>query len=319
MRPSIKNFMKINKKDKIFLAGHNGMVGSSILKKLRENGYKDVITISKKNLNLLDQGRTLKFINRQKPKVVIIAAARVGGIIANSITKPKFLYENLQIQNNLIHGSYLSNVKNLFLLGSSCIYPKLCKQPMKEDFLLTSALEESNDAYAIAKIAGIKMCEYYSKNYKVNYKALMPPNLYGPNDNFDLVRSHFYPALLKKVFLAKKYKKNQLIIWGTGKPKRELMFVDDFADALIYFMNKKFSEPFLNIGVGKDHSIEWYAKFLMKKLNVKLKIKYDNSKPDGMPKKLLDISKAKRYAWRPKNNLNEGFKSTYEYFLNNEC
>ena len=319
MRPSIKNFMKINKKDKIFLAGHNGMVGSSILKKLRENGYKDIITISKKKLNLLNQGRTLKFINRQKPKVVIIAAARVGGIIANSITKPKFLYENLQIQNNLIHGSYLSDVKNLFLLGSSCIYPKLCKQPMKEDFLLTSALEESNDAYAIAKIAGIKMCEYYSKNYKVNYKALMPPNLYGPNDNFDLVRSHFYPALLKKVFLAKKYKKNQLIIWGTGKPKRELMFVDDFADALIYFMNKKFSEPFLNIGVGKDHSIEWYAKFLMKKLNVKLKIKYDNSKPDGMPKKLLDISKAKRYAWRPKNNLNEGFKSTYEYFLNNEC
>ncbi len=311
--------MKINKKDKIFLAGHNGMVGSSILKKLRENGYKDIITVSKKNLDLLDQSRTLKFIKRQKPKVVIIAAARVGGIIANSITKPKFLYENLQIQNNLIHGSYLSDVKNLFLLGSSCIYPKLCKQPMKEDFLLTSALEESNDAYAIAKIAGIKMCEYYSKNYKVNYKALMPPNLYGPNDNFDLISSHFYPALLKKVFLAKKYKKKQLILWGTGKPKRELMFVDDFADALIYFMNKKFSEPFLNIGVGKDHSIEWYAKFLMKKLNVKLKIKYDNSKPDGMPKKLLDISRAKKYGWRPKNNLDEGFKLTYKYFLNNEC
>ena len=311
--------MKINKKDKIFLAGHNGMVGSSIFKKLRENGYKDVITISKKNLDLLDQGRTFKFINRQKPKVVIIAAARVGGIIANSITKPKFLYENLQIQNNLIHGSYLADVKNLFLLGSSCIYPKLCKQPMREDFLLTSALEESNDAYAIAKIAGIKMCEYYSRNYKVNYKALMPPNLYGPNDNFDLVRSHFYPALLKKVFLAKKYKKNQLILWGTGKAKRELMFVDDFADALIYFMNKKFSEPFLNIGVGKDYSIEWYAKFLMKKLNVKLKIKYDESKPDGMPKKLLDISKAKKYGWRPKNSLSEGFKSTYQYFLKNEC
>ena len=163
------------------------------------------------------------------------------------------------------------------------------------------------------------MCEYYSKNYKVNYKALMPPNLYGPNDNFDLISSHFYPALLKKVFLAKKYKKKQLILWGTGKPKRELMFVDDFADALIYFMNKKFSEPFLNIGVGKDHSIEWYAKFLMKKLNVKLKIKYDNSKPDGMPKKLLDISRAKKYGWRPKNNLDEGFKLTYKYFLNNEC
>ena len=311
--------MRINKKDKIFLAGHNGMVGSSIFKKLIKNGYKNIIVQSRKKLNLLDQNKTLKFINFHKPKIVIIAAARVGGIIANSTTKPKFLYENLQIQNNLIHGSYLSGIKNLFLLGSSCVYPKYCKQPMKEEYLLTSALEESNDAYAIAKIAGVKMCEYYSKNYKLNFKALMPPNLYGPNDNFDLMKSHFYPALLKKIYWAKNNKKSQLIIWGTGKPKRELMFVDDFADALLYFMNKSFKEPFLNIGIGKDYSIKWYANFLMRKLNVKLIIKYDKSKPDGMPKKLLDITKAKKYGWRPENNFDEGFSSTYDYFLKNEC
>ena len=310
--------MRINKKDKIFLAGHKGMVGSSIYKKLIENGYKNIIVQSRKKLNLLDQKKTLKFIDFHKPKIVIIAAARVGGIIANSTTKPKFLYENLQIQNNLIHGSYLSGIKNLFLLGSSCVYPKYCKQPMKEEYLLTNALEESNDAYAIAKIAGVKMCEFYSKNYKLNFKALMPPNLYGPNDNFDLMKSHFYPALLKKIYQAKNNKKSQLIIWGTGKPKRELMFVDDFADALLYFMNKSFKEPFLNIGIGKDYSIEWYANFLMKKLNVKLSIKYDKSKPDGMPKKLLDITKAKKYGWRPNNNFDEGFSSTYDYFLKNE-
>tara|TARA_B100000035_G_scaffold313988_1_gene329033 strand:- start:135 stop:1070 length:936 start_codon:yes stop_codon:yes gene_type:complete len=310
--------MRINKKDKIFLAGHKGMVGSSIYKKLIKNGYKNIIVQSRKKLNLLDQKKTLKFIDFHKPKIVIIAAARVGGIIANSTTKPKFLYENLQIQNNLIHGSFLSGIKNLFLLGSSCVYPKYCKQPMKEEYLLTSALEESNDAYAIAKIAGVKMCEYYSKNYKLNFKALMPPNLYGPNDNFDLMKSHFYPALLKKIYQAKNNKKSQLIIWGTGKPKRELMFVDDFADALLYFMNKSFKEPFLNIGIGKDYSIKWYANFLMKKLNVKLSIKYDKSKPDGMPKKLLDITKAKKYGWRPNNNFDEGFSSTYDYFLKNE-
>ena len=310
--------MRINKKDKIFLAGHKGMVGSSIYKKLIENGYKNIIVQSRKKLNLLDQKKTLKFIDFHKPKIVIIAAARVGGIIANSTTKPKFLYENLQIQNNLIHGSYLSGIKNLFLLGSSCVYPKYCKQPMKEEYLLTNALEESNDAYAIAKIAGVKMCEFYSKNYKLNFKALMPPNLYGPNDNFDLMKSHFYPALLKKIYQAKNNKKSQLIIWGTGKPKRELMFVDDFADALLYFMNKSFKEPFLNIGIGKDYSIKWYANFLMKKLNVKLSIKYDKSKPDGMPKKLLDITKAKKYGWRPNNNFDEGFSSTYDYFLKNE-
>ena len=310
--------MRLNKKDKIFLAGHKGMVGSAIYRKLKKKGYKRIITQNRKKLNLLDQKKTFDFINKNKPKLVIIAAARVGGIIANSTLKDKFLYENLQIQNNLIHSSYLSGVKNLFLLGSSCIYPKNCKQPMKEEYLLTGILEETNDAYSIAKIAGIKMCEYYSNAYKLNYKALMPPNLYGPNDNYDLIKSHFYPALIKKIHVAKKANKKELEVWGSGKPKRELMFVDDFADALIYFMNKNFKETFLNIGTGKDFSIKWYANFLMKKFNIKLKIKYNSSKPDGMAKKLLDITKAKKYGWRPKNNFDQGFLSTYDHFLKNK-
>ncbi len=307
--------MGLKKNTKIFLAGHNGMVGSAILKKLRESGFKNVILRSRKQLNLLNQSKTLAFLKKNKPKYVIIAAARVGGIVANINFKSQFLYENLQIQNNLIHGSYLAGVKNLFLLGSSCIYPKHCKQPMKEDYLLSGKLEESNDAYALAKIAGVKMCEYYSKIYNLNFKSLMPPNLYGPNDNYDLNNSHFYPALIKKIHNAKVKNKKKLTIWGTGKAKRELMFVDNFADAVIFFMNKKIKEPFLNIGTGKDYMIKWYAKFIMKKLNVNLKIVYDKSKPDGMPKKCLNIDKAKKYGWKPSNNFHEAFKITYRNFL----
>ena len=213
----------IKKKDKIFLAGHKGMVGSAILKKLKENGYVNIITRSKKQLDLLDQNKTFKFLKKNKPSFVIIAAARVGGIVANMKHKSEFFYENLQIQNNLIHGSYLSGVKNLFLLGSSCIYPKLCKQPMKEEYLLSGPLEESNDAYALAKIAGVKMCDYYSRNYNLNFKSLMPPNLYGPNDNYNPTKSHFYPALIRKIHTAKINNIKKLIIWGSGKPKRELM------------------------------------------------------------------------------------------------
>ena len=307
--------MGLKKNTKIFLAGHNGMVGSAILKKLRENGFKNIVLRNRKQLNLLDQSKTLAFLKKNKPNYVIIAAARVGGIVANINFKSQFLYENLQIQNNLIHGSYLAGVKNLFLLGSSCIYPKHCKQPMKEDYLLSGKLEESNDAYALAKIAGVKMCEYYSKIYNLNFKSLMPPNLYGPNDNYDLNNSHFYPALIKKIHNAKVKNKKKLTIWGTGKAKRELMFVDNFADAVIFFMNKKIKEPFLNIGTGKDYMIKWYAKFIMKKLNVNLKIVYDKSKPDGMPKKCLNIDKAKKYGWKPSNNFHEAFKITYRNFL----
>ena len=307
----------INKKSKIFVAGHKGMVGSAIVRKLKQKGFTRIIFKDKKKLNLLDQDKVFKFLKKIKPELVIIAAARVGGIQANSNFKQKFIYENLQIQNNLIHGSFLAKVKNLIFLGSSCIYPKLCKQPMKESYLLSGKLEETNDAYAIAKIAGIMMCYNNSLNYKLNYQSFMPPNLFGPGDNYNLKNSHFFPALLKKIYLAKVKRKKKLDVWGTGKPKRELMFVEDFVDALIFFMNKKIKEPFINIGVGKAFTIEWYAKYIMKKLGIKLKICYDKNRFDGMPKKCLDISLAKKYGWKPKNNLDYGFDLTLRDFLRN--
>ena len=305
----------IKKNSKIYIAGHNGMVGSAIKRKLLEKGYKNLLTINREKLNLIDQQKTFNFLKKNKPDLVILAAAKVGGIISNSTNKDKFLYENLQIQNNMIHGSYLAGVKNLFFLGSSCIYPKHCKQPMKEKYLLTGPLEESNDAYSIAKIAGLKMCENYNKFLKLNYKSFMPPNMYGPKDNYDLNSSHFYPALLKKIYIAKIKKKKFLKIWGSGKARRELMFVDDFAEAIVFFMSKKIKEPFLNIGIGKDYTIDWYAKFLMKKLNAQLKIYHDTLKPDGMPKKCLDIKLAKKYGWEPNNDFNKSFNITFKDFL----
>ena len=307
----------LNKKSKIFIAGHKGMVGSSIYRKLKKKGYKNLIVVDKKTLNLLDQKKVYNYLSKNKPKLVIVAAAKVGGILANSKFKEKFLYENLQIQNNLIHGSYLAKVKNLFFLGSSCIYPRNCKQPMKEKYLLSGKLEETNDAYAIAKIAGIYMCENYSKNHNLNYKSLMPPNLYGPGDNYDLKTSHFFSALISKISIAKKNNNKNLILWGTGNTQRELMFVEDFADALIFFINKKIKEPFINVGTGKSYSIKWYASFLMKKIGVKLKIRFDRSKPDGMPKKCLDISLAQKYGWKPKSNFDKGFDITYKDFQKN--
>ena len=309
--------MNLNKKIKIFLAGHKGMVGSAIKKSLLKNGFNNIVVKSKKELDLTDQKLTYKFLKKTKPDFVILAAAKVGGIYFNSNFKHQFIYENSQIQNNVIHGSYLAGTKNLFFLGSSCIYPKFCKQPMKEKYLLSGILEETNEAYSLAKILGMKMCEYYSHFLKLNYKSLMPPNLYGPNDNFDLTSSHFYPALMKKIYLAKRDNKKKLNIWGTGRPKRELMFVDDFADAVVFFMKKKIKEPFLNIGTGKDHQIEWYAKMLMKYMGINLEITYDKNKPDGMPRKFLDITLAKKYGWKPKNNFDEGFKITFQHFLKN--
>ena len=307
----------LSKKSKIFIAGHKGMVGSSIHRKLKKIGYKNLLLVDKKKLNLLDQKKVHSFLIKNKPKLVIIAAAKVGGIVANSKYKDKFLYENLQIQNNLIHGSYLARIKNLIFLGSSCIYPRKCKQPMKEKYILTGKLEETNDSYAIAKIAGIHMCANYSKNYNLNYKSLMPPNMYGPGDNYDSQNSHFYPALMNKIIKAKKQNKKYVVLWGTGKAKRELMFVEDFADALIFFMNKDFKEPFLNIGTGKSYSIKWYAKFLMKKIGVNLKIKFDKSKPGGTPEKCLDISLAKKYGWKPKNDFHKGFDTTFKDYQKN--
>ncbi len=306
--------MRINKNSKIFIAGHNGMVGSSIYRKLKDNKFKNIIKIDKKKLDLTDQKKVFAFLKKKKPNLVIIAAARVGGILANSKYKSQFIYENLQIQNNLIHGSYLAGVKNLIFLGSSCIYPKNCKRPIKEKYLLTSSLENTNDAYAIAKISGLMMCDNYSKNYNLNYKCFMPTNLYGPNDNYHKNNSHFFPALIRKVYEAKVKNKNFVNVWGTGKPSRELLYVDDLSDAIIFFLNKDIKEPFLNIGSNKEYSIKWYVNFLIKEFRCKIRIKFDRKKPDGVRSKLLDSSLAKKYGWKPKISLKEGLKRTLKDF-----
>ena len=299
---------------KIFLAGHKGLVGSAILRSLKNQGYKKIITADKKKLNLLDQKKVFSFLKRKKPNIVIIAAARVGGIHANNTYGGKFIYENIQIQTNLIHGSYLNNIKNLIFLGSSCIYPKLAKQPLKEEYLLSGKLEETNEPYAVAKISGIKMCEAYNKQYGTNYKCIMPANTYGPNDHYDLKNSHFFPALIRKAHDCKIKNKKNFVIWGSGNPFRELIYVDDVADACVFFMKKKVKETLINIGTGKDYSISYYAKFIKNKLKLDSKIKFDRSKPDGVKRKVLNISKAKKYGWKPKISLDEGFKRTYSQY-----
>ncbi len=303
----------INKKSQIFLAGHKGHLGSSIFRLLKKKNYKKIITKNKSQLNLLNQSQVFKFLKKIKPQVVIIAAARVGGIYANNKHRAKFIYENLQIQNNLIHGSYLAGVKNLIYFGSSCIYPKNINKPISEHMLLSGKLEYTNEPYAIAKIAGIKMCENYNLQYKTNYKCLMPCNSYGPNDNYDLQNSHFFAALIKKIVLAKSKKEKFLNVWGSGMPKRELIYVDDIAQACLYFMTRKTSASLINIGSGKDKTIKEYARILIKFFGADLKIKYDKSKPDGVKRKLLNISLAKKYGWRPKTSLEQGIKLTLNY------
>ena len=242
----------INHNSKIFIAGHKGLVGSAIIRKLISCGYNNLLTVDKKKLDLTNQEKVFNFLKKNKPKFIFIAAAKVGGIYSNYKYKAEFLYSNLAIQTNIIHGAYLNEINNLIFLGSSCVYPRLSKQPIKEDYLLSGKLEETNDAYAIAKIAGIKMCESYNRQYKTNYKCLMPTNTFGPNDNYDELNSHFFPALIKKLHNIKLKKKKELVLWGNGLTKREVIYVDDLADACIYFMNKKTKETLINIGSGKD-------------------------------------------------------------------
>jgi len=305
----------LTKNSKILLFGHNGMVGSSIYRELKSQGFNNIITASKKKLNLLNQKKVEIFLKKTKPKVTIIAAAKVGGILANKNFKANFIYENIMIQSNLIHSSYLAGVKNLIFLGSSCIYPKHSPQPMKEKYLLTGKLEETNSAYSIAKISGIKMCEAYSDQYNLNYKALMPANMFGANDNYDLASSHFFPALIKKIHYAKINKKKSITLWGNGQAKRELLYVDDFANACVFFMGKKIKETFINIGSGKEKRIVDYAKFIMKKLGTNLKINYDLSKPNGMKRKILNLSISKKYGWSIKTPLDKSFNLVYQNFL----
>lgn len=307
--------MNLNKNSKIFIAGHKGMVGSAILRLFKKNGYKRIHIKTRRSLDLLNQDKTFKYLNKLKPKFVIIAAAKVGGILANNDKKAEFIYENLMIQTNLINASYLAGVKNLVFLGSSCIYPKFCKQPILEKYLLTGKLEETNDAYAIAKIAGIQMCDAYNKQYKTNYVCLMPTNLYGPNDNYNRNSSHFFPALISKIHEAKIKKKKYIKVWGDGTPKRELMYVDDLAYACEFFLKKKTKHSLINVGSGDERTILNYCKFLMKKMEYNCEIKFDKNKPNGTPRKKLNTSLAKKYGWKSKINLNKGFKLTYNSYL----
>ena len=301
---------------KIFIAGHNGMVGSSILNFLRLQNYKKIITINKKKLNLLDQEKTFRFLKKNKPDVVIIAAAKVGGILNNNVNRAQFIYENTTIQNNLIHGSYISKAKKLIFLGSSCIYPKLSKQPMKEEYLLSGKLEETNEPYAIAKIHGVKMCESYNKQYNTNFISLMPSSLYGSNDNYNLQNSHVIPALLKKIFLAKTKKKKTLKIWGSGKPKREFLCVDDLAKFVVRIISLNPKKKLINVGYGKEISIGKLAFMIKKIIGYTGKITFDKQKPDGVKRKLLDSKYAKTLGFKVKTNLEDGLRKTFkEKFL----
>ncbi len=310
--------MNLKLNSKIFLAGHKGMVGSAILRVFKEKNYKRIITVEKKKLNFLDQKKTESYLKKIKPDFIIIAAARVGGILANKTHKGEFIYENLMIQTNLINGAFKAGVKKLIFLGSSCVYPKHAKQPLKENYLLSGSLEETNDAYAIAKIAGISMCKAYNQQYNVNYISLMPTNLYGPNDNYDEKKSHFFPAIIKKIHLAKKNNKKYIYLWGNGKPKRELMYVDDLAYACEFFLKKNVKEKLINIGSGDERTILQFYRFVMDKLKCNLKVKFDKKKLNGTPRKVLNCNLARSYGWKHKISLADGFDLTYKDFLKNK-
>ena len=307
----------ISKKSKIFVAGHNGLVGSAIVRRLKDLGYKNIILRNKSSLDLTNQLKVNKFLKKYKPKFIFIAAAKVGGIYSNNKFKADFIFNNLSIQTNLIHSAFLNGIKNLIFLGSSCVYPRNCAQPIKEDYLLGGKLEKTNDAYAIAKIAGIKMCESYNEQYNMNYKCIMPTNTFGPNDKYDSLNSHFLPALIKKIHNLKKNKKKKLVLWGNGMAKREVIYADDIADACIYFMNTKIKENTVNVGTGKDLTIKKYAELMLRLIipERKIKIVYDRSKPNGTPRKVLDISLAKKYGWKPKTNLKDSILKAYKSYL----
>ena len=307
----------MNKNIKIYIAGHKGMVGSAIFRKLNLLGYRNLIGMTSNELDLKNQIAVNDFYNLTKPEVVIDAAARVGGILANNDFPYTFLMENMQIQNNLIDGALKYGVKKFIFLGSSCIYPKYSPQPIKEDYLLSDSLEPTNQWYAIAKISGIKSCEAIKKQFKKDYISLMPTNLYGYNDNFDLKTSHVIPAMIRKFHEAKLKNHKSVVLWGTGKPMREFLFAEDLADAVIFSMENKLAENMYNIGTGNDISIRDLAIIIKKIIGFQGDIIWDNSKPDGTPKKLMDISKMESLGWKYSTNIEEGIKKTYDWFLDN--
>lgn len=306
----------MEKAAKIYVAGHRGMVGSAIVRKLEKEGYQNIITRTSKELDLRDQAQVDAFLSEEKPDYVFVAAAKVGGIVANNTYRADFLYENLQIQNNLIHGAYKIGVKKLQFLGSSCIYPKMAPQPLKEEYLLTGVLEPTNEPYAIAKIAGIKMCEAYRAQYGCDFISVMPTNLYGPNDNYDLQNSHVLPAMIRKFHEAKLAGNADVELWGTGSPMREFLHADDLAEACVYLM-ENYSEPELvNIGTGVDVTIKELAETIQKEVGHTGKINWNTDKPDGTPRKLMDVSKLNGLGWKHSIDLADGIKMVYEDFKN---
>lgn len=312
------------KNKKMYLAGHTGMVGSAIYRELQSRGYKNIITKDLIELDLRRQSAVEKFFAETKPEIVIIAAAKVGGILANNTYRAEFIYDNLMIEANLIHSSYLQNVEKLVFLGSSCIYPKLAPQPLKEEYLLTDTLEFTNEPYAIAKIAGIKLCENYYRQYGCNFFSAMPTNLYGPNDNFNLETSHVLPAMIRKFHEAKTKRKGSVTIWGTGKPLREFMYVEDLANAIVFMMENIGAKDLyerglthLNVGSGKDIPISELAKLISDIIGFKGEIIYDSSKPDGTPRKLMDVGRINSLGWKYKTELKEGIIKTYNFFKEN--
>ncbi|MEX1001477.1 MAG: GDP-L-fucose synthase [Crocinitomicaceae bacterium] len=302
----------MNKASKIYVAGHRGMVGSAIVRQLKENGYTHLVLRSSKELDLTQQAAVSDFFAKEKPDYVFLAAAKVGGILANNTYRAEFLYDNLMIAANVIHAAYQNKVKKLLFLGSSCIYPKLAKQPLKEEYLLSGDLEPTNEPYAIAKIAGIKLCETYREQYGCNFISAMPTNLYGPNDNYNLATSHVLPALIKKFHLAKEKELAAVEIWGTGSPLREFLHVDDLAEACLHLMSHYDEKEFINIGSGNDISIKDLALKVKEIVGFKGELKFDSTKPDGTPRKLMDVSKINRSGWKYSTSLDEGIKQTYE-------
>lgn len=300
---------------KIYVAGHRGLVGSSILRVLDRAGYKNVIYRTHRELDLTDFAAVKSFFEQEKPEYVFFAAAKVGGIWANKTHKAEFIYENLQIQNSVIKNSYDNGVKKLLFLGSSCIYPRMCAQPIKEEYLLSGYLEETNDAYAIAKISGLMMCRAFRQQYGADYISAMPTNLYGYNDNFDLETSHVLPALMRKIHEAKENNAAEVTVWGTGSVLREFLFVDDLADALVFLMNEYSGEEHVNVGTGTDVSIKELAQLICKVIGYNGKLVFDTSKPDGTPKKLLNVSKINSLGWKAATDLEEGIRKTYEWYL----
>lgn len=305
----------ITKDSKIYVAGHRGMVGSAIVRRLQLAGYSNLVTRTHVELDLIDQAAVQKFMHKERPDYIFLAAAKVGGIQANNTYRADFIYQNMMVQANIVQAAYQAGVERLLFLGSSCIYPRDCAQPIKEEYLLTGPLEQTNEPYAIAKIAGVKLCESYNRQYGTAYVSAMPTNLYGPNDHYDLNNSHVLPALIRKTHEAKSRGDTQLIVWGSGNPKREFMYVDDMADACFFLMESDIREGLFNVGLGMDVTIRELAETVMKVVGFEGEIVFDASKPDGTPRKLLSVDKLKALGWKAKTGLREGIELAYHDFL----